>query len=206
MDLRGEVGCIDATPQYSPHPVALVCGQLPLRGRPRYSLGAACRESWAAAVEKAFLEWLQGVSFAGYYLAYHPDLKFRDPSQVRTFDDHAVYYTVHSEQWPKLPLLAGRFVEQRPEPKPLGTLDALSVLARVLAERGIDVYYRDLTTCDLRQVGLSVVRALSPDLAPISCDQRWPFLGGSVADVGRRYPWAVQLDLCFPNPYPHPLG
>src|SRR5262249_46763793 len=155
-------------------------------------LGAACRETWAAAVEKAFLEWLQGVSFAGHYLAYHADLEFRDPSEVTTFDDHAVYYTVHPEQWPKLPLLAGELGEQqsRAEPKPAGTLDALSALAGALAERAIAVYYRDLTTRDLRQMGLSVVRALSPDLVPISCDQRWPFLGGTVADVGRRYPWA----------------
>jgi ribosomal protein S12 methylthiotransferase accessory factor len=202
-DHWGEVICIDATPDYSPHPVALICGQLPLRGRPRYSLGAACRETWAGAVEKAFLEWLQGISFA-----YHPDLEFRDPSEVRTFDDHAVYYTVHPEQWPQLPLLAGEIWEQRSraEPNDAGTLEALFVLAGAIAEHGIAVYCRDLTTRDLRQLGLSVVRALSPDLAPISCDPRWPFLGGTVADVGRRYPWAARLDLCFPNPYPHPLG
>ena len=30
--------------------------------------------------------------------------------------------------------------------------------------------------------------------------------GTKVGDVGLRYPWAAKLDLCFPNPYPHPLG
>src|SRR5438034_755755 len=72
--------------------------------------------------------------------------------------------------------------------------------------RGIAVYYRDLTPGDLRRLGLSVVRALSPHLAPIGCEHAWPFLGGTVSDLGRRYPWAAELELCFPNPYPHPLG
>ena len=84
--------------------------------------------------------------------------------------------------------------------------DSLARLARGLSGRGIAVYYRDVTTSELRRLGLSVVRALSPDLAPISCDQEWPFLGGTAADVSLRYPWATDLELCFPNPYPHPLG
>ena len=202
--LGGEAVCIVATPAYSPHPVALVCGQLPLRGRPRYSLGAACRETWAAAVEKAYLEWIQGVVFAGYYLAYNPAVELRDPRDVKTFDDHAVYYTVHPEEWPKLPLLRGETVERDGE-EPAAS-DALARLARALTSRGIAVYYRDLTPDDLRRLGLSVVRALSPHLAPIGCEHAWPFLGGTVSDLGRRYPWAAELELCFPNPYPHPLG
>ena len=202
--LGGEAVCIVATPAYSPHPVALVCGQLPLRGRPRYSLGAACRETWAAAVEKAYLEWIQGVVFAGYYLAYNHDIELRDPRDVETFDDHAVYYTVHPEEWPKLPLLRGETVERDGE-EPAAS-DALARLARALTSRGIAVYYRDLTPGDLRRLGLSVVRALSPHLAPIGCEHAWPFLGGTVSDLGRRYPWAAELELCFPNPYPHPLG
>jgi ribosomal protein S12 methylthiotransferase accessory factor len=206
-ELGGHAVCVDATPDYSPHPVALVCGQLPLRGRPRYSLGAACRETWETAVEKAYLEWLQGVVFAGYYLAYHPDTRFDDASQVMTFDDHAVYYTVHPDAWARLPLLAG---ETRPPPAPepvaCRTAEIVAGLVAALAGCGISLYYRDLTTRDLRQLGVAVVRALSPALAPLTCDQRWPFLGGTVRDVAARYSWGVCLDLCFPNPFPHPLG
>jgi len=203
--LGGEAVCIDATPDYSAHPVALVCGQLPLRGRPRYSLGAACRETWESAVEKAYLEWIQGVVFVGYHLMYNPGVEFEDARDVRTFDDHAVYYTIRPEEWQKIPLLRGETVVRESD-GPDATVDSLAGLARGLSARGIAVYYRDVTTSDLRQLGLSVIRALSPHLAPINCDQEWPFLGGTAADVGMRYPWASGLELCFPNPYPHPLG
>jgi ribosomal protein S12 methylthiotransferase accessory factor len=78
-------------------------------------------------------------------------------------------------------------------------------LAAALAATGIRAFYRELTTSDVRQAGAFVVRAVSPDLAPIHCDEQWPFLGGSVSDVRRRYLWAPS-SLPFPSPYPHPLG
>lgn len=203
----GEVTCIDATPAYSSHPVAFVAGQLPLRGRPRFSLGAACRERWSDAVEKAYLEWLQGVTFAGYYCGLHPGLELRSAADVRTFDDHAAYYTLNPQQWRKVPLLRGGSVSPvGDEPTPKSSAEALRELAAGLRAEGIRLYYRDLTTIDLLQVGVHAVRVLSPELAPIHCDERWPFLGGSAPDVGRRYPWATSQDLCFPNPHPHPLG
>src|SRR5262249_9449280 len=147
-ELGGDVACIDATPEYSPHPVALVCGQLPLRGHPRYSLGAACRETWAAAAEKAYLEWLQGVTFAGYYLAHDRRGRCDAPGDVRTFDDHAVYYTLHPDEWPELPLLRGETVARRePEPAAATTIEeALAALAAGLTRHGLAVYYRNLTT------------------------------------------------------------
>lgn len=233
--LGGHVTCIDATPAYSPHPVALVAGSLPLRGRKRFSLGAACRSTWEAAVEKAFLEWAQGVFFVGEYLAEHPGLRFDRYEDVETFDDHAVYYTTAPREWARIPLLRGAppvagAPDEAPEARrpagrtgpggapaaPPGTPAAAgpgeataTVLGRLVArlrDEGVRLYYRDLTTIDLRQVGLHAVRVLSPDLTPIFCDQRNPPLGGRTPDVLWRYPRAAGMDLRFPNPMPHPLG
>jgi ribosomal protein S12 methylthiotransferase accessory factor len=204
--LGGEAVLIDATPAYSPHPVALVAGYLPLRGRRRYSLGAACRETWTAAIEKAFLEWVQGVSFAGYYCALNQDAHFEGPEAVETFDDHAVYYTTRPGEWPDLPLFQGATVPAPIDGPAVGVFDALRQLVAAFTASGIRAYYRNLTTIDLRQVGIRVVRVLSPDLAPIWSHQRWPFLGGTVPDIARRYPWAEPSELLYPNPYPHPLG
>jgi ribosomal protein S12 methylthiotransferase accessory factor len=200
--LGGEIACFDATPAYSPHPVALVAGRLPLRGVQRFSLGAACRATWSEAVEKAYLEWLQGVVFVAAYRDFHRELAFPTPAGVKTFDDHAVYYSVRPEEWETIPLLR----EGRANPPPRDGDPTLAALASVLAAAGIRVMYRELTTSDVRQAGVHVVRALSPDLAPIHCDEAWPFLGGTVPDVERRYPWVDRAELCFPSPFPHPLG
>lgn len=205
-DLGGEAIAVDATPAYSPHPVALVAGHLPLRGILRVALGAACRETWAEAVDKAFLEWVQGISFAGFHLALERPRAPKRASELKTFDDHALYYTDQLEEWSRVPLLRGGRSEP-PEERPAGRASApLAELADGLEGEGIRVFYRELTTADLAEVGVCAVRALSPDLVPLACDEEWRFLGGTVVDVHRRYPWAVATELSFPNPHPHPLG
>jgi ribosomal protein S12 methylthiotransferase accessory factor len=205
--LGGEAICMDATPAYSPHPVALVAGHIPLRGDPRFALGAACRETWGQAVEKAFLEWVQGISFAGFYVEVQPGLEVKPASALKTFDDHAVYFTLHPEEWEDLPLLRGAYIVRSDgDVAPASTRESLGQLAGSLARKGIRLFYRDLTTSDLAAVGVCAVRVLSPDLVPLACDEEWRFLGGTVSDVGRRYPWAAEAELSFPNPHPHPLG
>jgi len=203
----GEVACFDATPDYCPHPVALVLGQVPARGRARYALGAACRETWEGAVEKAYLEWAQGVTFAGYRLKNNPGLVYKSAADVRSFDDHASYYTFRPEEWKRLPIFSGER-GGRPQSPVDGEAPSQAVirLGRALQDAGIRVFYRELTTPDLNQIGMHVVRALSPDMVPIYDDQRWALLGGTARDVGARYSWTAGLRLTFPSQYPHPLG
>ena len=205
-DLGGEAIGIDATPAHSPHPVALVAGHLPLRGTPRVALGAACRERWTDAIDKAFVEWVQGISFAGFHLELERRRPPKNASELKTFDDHALYYTDHWEEWTRVPLLRGARAEPPPDRTPGTTRESLVELVDALAREGVRVFYRDLTTPDLAEVGVCAVRALSPELAPIACDEEWRFLDRPVQDVARRYPWAVDCGLSFPNPHPHPLG
>ena len=205
-DLGGEAMAVDATPSYSRHPVALVAGHLPVRGIPRVALGAACRETWAEAFDKAFLEWVQGISFAGFHLELERSRTPKRASELKTFEDHALYYTDHWEEWTHVPLLRGERTEPPDERPARGAFASLTELTDGLEDEGIRVFYRELTTADLAEVGVCAVRALSPDLVPLACDEEWRFLGGTVTDVGRRYPWAVGTELSFPNPHPHPLG
>jgi ribosomal protein S12 methylthiotransferase accessory factor len=203
----GDVRCFDVTQIWNPHPVMVVCGQLPLAGVRRFSLGAACRGDHAGAVEKAFLEWVQGTIFAGYYLNRHPGLRFASPADVRDFHQHGVYYTLHPQHWPALPLLAGDG-PARPLPAPAEFVPPAAALVRLqaaLASAGVRLYYRDLTTPDVRALGMTAVRALSPELTLLHGDEQAPFLGGRARDVAWRWPGGRTAG-AFPNPQPHPLG
>ncbi len=203
--LGGWLRAFDLTPAWSPHVVAAVLGVAPLEGHPRFSMGLACRSTWAEAVAKAGLECLQGTVFAGHHLARQPELVGLVPEAVTDFDRHAVFYTACPDRVSALPILAAT-----PWPKPVAVAggDAateLSDLVRNLAAAGIDLYYRELTTIDLHQIGLRVVRVLAPSLTPIHHDHRLPFLGGTTADRSWRYPDLESLGP-FPSPHPHPLG
>jgi ribosomal protein S12 methylthiotransferase accessory factor len=209
----GEVYAFDLTQRWNPHPVAAVCGSLPSRGRPRIALGAACRETLGLACEKAFQEWLQGVEFAGQ-LAYGDEQANRAFGDApASFEEHALYYSLHPERWPQVPLLRHRrFVEREtaaavapippdaPRPE-----DVLKPLLDHLGQEGVELFYRDLTTADVRDAGLGVMRVLSPQLSLLHGDERYPFLGGRARDVLWRYPDLASRSNGL-NPYPHPLG
>ncbi|HEV7980712.1 YcaO-like family protein [Amycolatopsis sp.] len=199
--LGGEVQAFDITPAYSPHPVIAVAGTLPLGGKPRATLGLACRARTADAVEKAWLEWTQGTVFLEVWLSEHPDTVLR-PDDVTDFDQHAAYYTTHPEDWAVLPWHSGEIGCAPPGSPASGAAAELTELVTTVTTAGIRLAYRDLTTPELTAVGLRAVRVLSPDLTPLHADHRWPHLGGTTPEVARRFPATG----AFPNPFPHPLG
>ncbi len=209
--LGGVVVAYDITPAYSPHPVACVAGSLPLRGRARNSLGVACRADWHEAVEKAYLEFVQGTMFVGHQLARVPELEALQPETCTGFDEHAVYWSVHGDQWWGLPLHAeaATIDDNRGTPavphNEADPADQLEALSKALSHTGVRLYYRRLPTAGLDQLGLHVVRALSPDLAPLHHNHNWPFLGGTARDLSWRFPDRATY-ASFPNPNPHALG
>lgn len=205
--LGGEARAFDLTQQWNPHPVIAVAGSVQSEGRWRHVLGIACRATVAEAAQKAALEWAQSLSFAGFMLRHRGAQLPAEPAQLRRFDEHAAFYTVRPELWPRTALLAHRAPLERREERvpPTAPADQLTQLQRALAGEGIDLYYRELTTPDVAAAGVRVMRVLSPQLSLLHADERAPFLGGRTRDVDWRYPGA-RRHTAFPNPLPHPLG
>ncbi len=203
---QGEVFCFDVTQKWNPYPVVMVCGFLPLRGKYRVSLGIACRETYEEATEKAFAEWAQGVIFAGHFTESQRNLKYSSPSDLRDFNDHAAYYTLYPKEWKKVPLLKYRkkYKIKEKEKSLKNTADKIFDLLKFLNKNKIEIFYRNLTTPDIAELGLTVVRVISPQLSIIHGDERAPFLGGATGDFKWRYPDLKSHG--FPNKFPHPLG
>jgi len=205
--LGGGFTVLDLTPAYSPFPVAAVMGGIPKRGLWRYSLGVACKHDWNSAVDKAYLEWNQGVLFAGVYGELADVSRIPKDTDLHSFDEHAMYYTLYPELWPELPILRGKDVLHAPSRRttpeePRGALDAVREAVR---NAGIRVYYREVSTIDAIQAGPRVVKALSPDMALIHSHDAWPFLHKVEGMVESRYP-GRGAESRFPNLKPHPLG
>ncbi len=86
---NGKILCFDITQDWNPYPVVIVCGYLLANNKKRISMGVACRENYKKAIEKAYLEWIQGCVFAGYYDQYHNNIKLENYKDVNSFDLHA---------------------------------------------------------------------------------------------------------------------
>ncbi|MCF3106789.1 YcaO-like family protein [Streptomyces roseoverticillatus] len=188
------------------------------------SFGSACRTSPVKAVEKAFLEAAQGLTYVRRLLRQYKDWDVaEDFSDVDDFNKHAILYS----KYPALREKAGYLVHpslvvprtrpQRPyEPAaaPDGPLtdaptgpqrdvrDTLTSLVAELRAAGHPVYAVDLTTPDVRRMGVHVVRVLVPGLQHLAGIHGCRMLGGRrlrevVAGLG--------FDSAPDNPYPHPL-
>lgn len=208
LEKNGEIFCFDITQDWNPYPVIMVCGYLLASNKKRISMGVACRENYKKAIEKAYLEWIQGCVFAGYYDEYHEDVKLDEFKDVNSFDLHAVYYTKHPDKWKDVPLIKNRKPYKHTEKNNnlIGkdTKYKLEFLLKKLNQENIRLFYKDITTIDVKQCSCSVVRVLSPDLALLHGDENEMFLGGRTKDVMWRYKNLKFGE--FPNKYPHPLG
>lgn len=202
------VHAFDLTQRWNPQAVVAVAGRLDVEGRPRHGFGLACRATRDEALRKAWLEWGQSLRYADHLCHQARVAIPQAPGALREFSQHAAYYTAHPGGWEQLPLLAGRRPGGRQPVEADGGAPAavqLRQTVQALQAAGIDTYYRELTTTDVAQAGLRVVRVLAPQLTPLHADERAPFLGGRCADVAWRYPDARPQGP-FPNPWPHPLG
>ncbi|MER5770829.1 YcaO-like family protein [Streptomyces sp. NPDC001985] len=174
------------------------------------SFGSACRLSPVKAVEKAFLEAAQGLTYVRRLLRRYEDWQVaEDFSDVDDFNKHAVLYTKH----PALRERAGYLVHPsspaprtRPARPPYdesaAPADPLDTLVEAVRAAGHSVYAVDLTTPDVRRLGVRVVRVLVPGLQHLAGSHGCRMLGGRrlrevVARLGH--------DSAPDNPYPHPL-
>lgn len=174
------------------------------------ALGAACAAEPVHAWTKALSESFGVYRWLGHATGKHDTRPPTSPEEVQTFDDHMLFYA--SEETAE----RAAFLDASGERRQLGDvakLDGLTPrqqLATVtdrLAELGISVYAFDVTSPDVRSLGLSVVRVLAPGLCLLDVSHTARFLGGTrlytaASDVGLL---DSRLGLHDVNPDPHPF-
>ena len=159
-------------------------------------VSSVARTNPYAAIVKCAREIGQGMPYLRYLRAQLKDwTPAEDYSDVRTFDHHFVLYS-------KRPGLIDRnmtFCDEAPVTglsalpdistgRPLGDIENL---VRMLADLKYEVIVRDITTPDVSDVGLRVVRVLVPGLVPLHGNYNFPYLGvRRLYDVPERLRWA----------------
>jgi ribosomal protein S12 methylthiotransferase accessory factor len=168
--------------------------------------GATVRDAWLKALSESFgvYRWL------GREAASKPERPVHDPRTIETFDDHMLFYSRHEEA------ALAAFLTGSDERTPTGALPTLAgdtpgeqvdaIMARLHA-RGFGAYAVDVTSPDVRELGVAVARVVSPELCALDVSYRAQFLGGR-----RLYTAAHEvallpapLELGQLNPLPHPF-
>jgi ribosomal protein S12 methylthiotransferase accessory factor len=164
----------------------------------------------AATVERA---WLKALSEAFAARSAGAKLELLEPGAygptgegVTTFEDHIRYYADERRARPAAFLDASADRTPARRVRALGRNPIASLCARVAAA-GSSAYVVDITSPDVAELGLTVVKALAPELCALDVAHGARYLGGrrlyeAAAGVGLRTGPLAESEV---NPYPHPF-
>jgi ribosomal protein S12 methylthiotransferase accessory factor len=178
-----------------------------VRGRPgAFVVGAGA----APSVEEA---WRKAVTEAYAVRKAARELALREPRNPFALDFHDVvdfrthiHVYAYAENEPRAAFLDAAAERRAPGEVPRLEGGAGELVER-LAKRGIDTYAVDVTSSDVREAGLVVVRAVAPPLIPLDVRHDARFLGGERLRTAPVALGFAERPLTFAdfNPDPHPF-
>jgi ribosomal protein S12 methylthiotransferase accessory factor len=181
------------TPTSVPVVFAVALGGI---GQPAMAVGAAAHLHLAHACRKALVEAFQTLHWATGMLAAGRSVP-ATAQELDDFDDHVAYYLDPSR------LSAISFLlDTDAEPEHVNIEDdlfevnaelSLGAVLQMCADGGVEFYAVDVTAPDVRQAGVWVVRAVSPQLYPL-------LVGSGARPDHPRLPAGSPV-----NPDPHPF-
>jgi ribosomal protein S12 methylthiotransferase accessory factor len=173
-------------------------------------VGAGCGPTVAVAWRKALAEAFDVRAHVRDALYEDPSLLGRPAEEIGSFDDHIFFYG--DEQRAAAAAFLDASAERRSTldvaPVPgANVLELIEAVVAALARHGVSAYAADVTSPDVADSGLSVMRVVCPQLCALDVVDRARFLGGR-----RLYHAAFEaglvprpLALADLNPDPHPF-
>lgn len=198
-----------------PIPSVFAFMRRPAEFGPALCVSSVTRLNKKDLIRKTLREVGQGLPYVRFLM---PQLKDWEPSPDHTdltsFDHHCMLYNKR----PDLVDGALAFCYEMKEEVPLSQIPDRStgrvkgdieVCLDLLRQRGLEVIVTEITTPDIRDVGLRVVRVMIPGLVPLHGNHNFPYLGVSrLYELPRMLGW--EKSGWRPpeggiNPLPHPF-
>lgn len=197
-----------------PVPSFFVMIERPTELGPTVCVGSTTRLSPEQAIRKGFLEAGQGLPYFRFLLGQLKDWEpTPDFQNLTSFDHHCIFYLKRPDLVPE----AFAFLDKAEPGVPLSSipdrstgrvLGDINLCVEALRQAGLEVIVVEITTPDIREVGMRVVRVVIPGMVPLHGVYKYPFLGSKrLADFPLRTSPArgdVPEGLDF-NPHPHPF-
>lgn len=172
--------------------------------RPALSAAAATRPVGRVAVIKALEELAHTYRYMAVIKHSHPS----PPTTVRDKISHLSFWASHKNlELSDFLLEGGRWTELEAVKSYEGSaVEALEYCVQELTGCGYDLLVKELTTCDIEEVGLNVVRAIIPGYHPLFMGHHLRSLGGKrLWEVPQRFGYrgvTKPHDNQVPHPYP----
>lgn len=129
-----------------------------------YGIGACASTNSDYAINKSLKECL----FTYFYSLNIMDAKQNDPNKINTLYEHFLYY--QGDNFTKL-LFNSKKVKYKKE------IITFKEIKNILKRNNIDIYYKDLTTEDIKETGIKVIKVIAPSLIDLNKTHNLPRLG-----------------------------
>lgn len=156
-----------------------------------FGIGASANLVSDIAIKKSLEECL----FTFFYSKNILDLKQDNPKKIKTLYEHFLYY--QGENFKKL-LFKNKMIKYEKE------TTTFKKLLKCLSLKKLDIFYKELTTEDVRDINIKVVKVIIPQLIDLNKDQ-------SLQRLAARRFWNVPKNLGLSckktlskNPHPFP--
>lgn len=178
--------------------VCAVCRSPSVSQGPSLSIGAAARFDLPSAIAKAVIEMAHTRAWQlGMMRARDWDTSF-GPGDIREIADHPrlwTHYKVNEELW---------FEEPRRVERPIATSASFEKICGQLHGAGFEVLSSDITTSDVRSLGVVAARTIVPGLHPLEVGRHPHLSRRLMEDVGFGSSLSELVERLNPDPHPFP--
>ena len=156
-----------------------------------YGIGACASLDSDYAINKSLKECL----FTYFYSLNIMDVRQKDPDKIKTLYEHFLYY--QGDNFDKL-LFNSKLIKYKKEK--ISFDEALISLKK----NNINVYFKELTTDDIKDTGIKVVKVIAPSLIDLNKSHIYPRLGASrFFEVPKKMGLEYNVNLTvMPHPFP----
>ncbi len=136
------------------------------KNKMHYGIGACANLDSDYAINKSLKECL----FTYFYSLNIMDVRQGNPNKIKTLYEHFLYY--QGDNFSKL-LFNSKTIDYKKEKLSFGNL------LEDLNNLNISVYYKELTTDDIKETGIKVVKVIAPGLIDLNKSHLYPRLGAT---------------------------
>lgn len=156
-----------------------------------YGIGACASTDSDYAINKSLKECL----FTYFYSLDIINAKQNDPSKIKTLYEHFLYY--QGDNFSKLLFSSKKIKYKRQN-------ISFEEIKDILKKKNINIYYKDLTTEDIKETGIKVVKVIAPSLIDLNKSHVYPRLGAKrFFEVPRKLGLKCNESLTkMPHPFP----
>lgn len=160
-------------------------------GKVHYGIGASASFNSNYAIQKSIKECLFTYFYSKNLLPYRKS----KPEEINTLYEHFLYY--QGEKFKDL-LFNGEVIKYNEEAV------ELEDVIQSLKENGIEVYYKELTTEDIVQTNIKVVKVIAPGLIDLNKSHNLPRMGATrFWEVPQKLKLEYNKELSkMPHPFP----